>query len=76
MAKKGMHQADFELAFPCENCGQLVRTGMMICPGSVDTSLVGTFVDCTHCGHTNAIELDHVWRAHNAYTDQMKSGGA
>ncbi len=73
---KGIHTADIELEFPCEECGQRVRTGQMVCPGSMDTSLVGTFVQCSHCGHMNAIELDHIWRAHNAAMERMRSGGA
>ena len=72
--KEGMHKADFELTFPCENCGQRIRTGMMVCPGSMDSSLVGTPVQCTHCGHMNEIELDHIWRAHNAEVERIKSG--
>lgn len=55
-----------EISFPCERCGQTVRTGVTIEPGATDTSIVGTIVQCSHCGHSNSIELDHVWRARQA----------
>lgn len=75
MAAKGMHTADIELMFPCESCGQRISSGLMICPGSVDTSLVGSEVECPNCGHTNVIELDHIWRAHNADAAHRSQGG-
>lgn len=63
-----------ELMFPCERCGQTIRTGVMLEPGATDSSAVGSLVECTHCGQMNAIELDHLWRARQAVLEASKRG--
>lgn len=67
--------ANQELTFPCESCGQIIRTGMTIEPGGTDTSIVGSPVQCLNCGHMNTIELDHIWRAHELAKEAPRKGG-
>lgn len=55
-----------EITFPCERCGQTVRTGITVEPGATDSSAVGSLIECANCGQMNAIELDHIWRTRQA----------
>ena len=63
-----------EITFPCERCGQTIRTGVTVEPGATDSSEVGTLIECTHCGQMNAIELDHVWRTRQAALENDRKG--
>ena len=65
---------DTELTFPCASCGQTIRTGIMVELGTTDSSVVGTPVECTHCGAMNEIELDHIWRARQKAMEARTQG--